>query len=148
MSGSDRTAQSWVRPYGHFKFRDRCAMALRMREAGVPTEDIARLGAWSSKQAVFVAVSRARKPWKYNYVPKEHKWTGSRAFGGALHNGQMFHWVEWDAMLTQWTGEGMTRPEMARRLSKLTGRNFTTNQVIGRVHRIRQAMLKKGKEAP
>lgn len=145
MSGSDRDAPA---RYDHLHYWERCDRALALRELGVPTQENVRLGRWTSEQALFHAISRARKPWKYRYkyqpTGRRHK---PRAFGGTLVDGKAFDWGEWDDTLKTWVKGGMTRPQMAKRLSDLTGRFFTTNQVIGRIYRVRQAELKKRKVA-
>lgn len=143
MSGSDRDAPA---RYDHLHYWERCDRALALRELGVSTQDNVRLGRWSSEQALFQAISRARKPWKYKYQPTGRRHS-PRAFGGTLVDGKAFDWGEWDDTLKTWVKGGMTRPQMAKRLSELTGRFFTTNQVIGRIYRVRQAELRKRKVA-
>lgn len=135
MSGTDRS-------YAHLPYRDRCFVALALRQDGVPIDEIVRLGKWKDKQAAYTAISRAKKPHKYGYKPKGLA-LRRYAFRGTLVNGKAFSWDDWNEQLEAWVAEGLTRPQMARRLQEMTGRLFTTNQVIGRIHRIRQLKLAK-----
>lgn len=136
MSGADRDHAVQV-----LSFKDRCALSLQMRKAGVHIDDIVCRCGWPNRQAAYVAISRAKKPHKYHY--KRRGYPGRLAFGGAQFNGKPFIWDEWDEQLTIWVGEGLRRSVMAQRLSEMTGYAVTRNQVIGRIYRIRQRELAK-----
>jgi hypothetical protein len=136
MGGSDRRRPT---------FKERCELSLALRRSGAPIEGIVAIVGWPDKQAALVAISRAKRPERYFYKPGLKPKRGCLAFGGTLVDGKAFQWSDYDAQLKAWVAADMKRPEMAKKLSEMTGRLFTTNQIIGRIYRLRQAELAKKK---